>query len=218
VSRINKPESTFRILRAAEELFSIYGYHGTSLRDITQKAKVNLAAVNYHFDGKESLFRAVVAARLQPINEIRIANLERAQQTSPGGLVPLSVILDAFARPLFELGLDHTNGGHHFARIIGRSITLSLPFVHELLANDLHPVTIRFAQAIRRHAANLSPEDFLWRLNFVVGAMHHTLATSHQMKELTRGICHGNDPEEILGRFIHFAVTSLTAPLSVPRH
>ena len=38
-----------RILDAAERLFMAHGYDGTSMRQITGEAGVNLAAVNYHF-------------------------------------------------------------------------------------------------------------------------------------------------------------------------
>ena len=37
------------ILEAAEQLFSERGFAETSLRTITARAGVNLAAVNYHF-------------------------------------------------------------------------------------------------------------------------------------------------------------------------
>jgi hypothetical protein len=36
----------------------------------------------------------------------------------------------------------------------------------------------------------------------------------HRMKDLTRGICHNNDPEEALKHFIHFAISTLGAPTS----
>jgi AcrR family transcriptional regulator len=209
---VSKQATQLLILHAAEELFSIHGYYGTSLREITRKAGVNLAAVNYHFEGKEALFCDLLRMRLGPINRDRIEKLTRSQQAHLNALVPIESIIDFFARPLFQLCADTAHGGHHFARIIGQSITLSLPFVTDLLASDLHPVTTRFAQAIRRHVPHLTPEDFMWRLNFVVGALHHTLATAYRMKELTRGICHGDDPNEMLQRFIPFAVTSLTAP------
>ena len=38
-----------RILDTAEHLFMTHGYEGTSMRQITSEASVNLAAVNYHF-------------------------------------------------------------------------------------------------------------------------------------------------------------------------
>ena len=44
-----------KILDAAEKLFGMNGFDATSLRDITAEAQVNLAAVNYHFQTKDSL-------------------------------------------------------------------------------------------------------------------------------------------------------------------
>ncbi len=43
-----------KILNAAEKLFAEQGFNGTSLREITSAAEVNLAAVNYHFGSKKS--------------------------------------------------------------------------------------------------------------------------------------------------------------------
>ncbi|PJF45437.1 MAG: TetR/AcrR family transcriptional regulator, partial [Candidatus Thermofonsia Clade 3 bacterium] len=57
-----------RILDAAERLFAERGFAGTSLRDITSEARVNLAAVNYHFGSKDELFLATVVRRLEPVN------------------------------------------------------------------------------------------------------------------------------------------------------
>src|SRR3546814_16701921 len=44
-----------RILGAAEELFAQHGFAGTSLRQVTSRADVTIAAVNYHFGSKENL-------------------------------------------------------------------------------------------------------------------------------------------------------------------
>ena len=48
-----------RILNAAEALFAQHGFAGTSLRLVTGRADVNLAAVNYHFGSKENLVAEV---------------------------------------------------------------------------------------------------------------------------------------------------------------
>ena len=42
-----------RIMKAAERLFAERGYEGTSIRAIVAKARVNQAAINYHFAGKD---------------------------------------------------------------------------------------------------------------------------------------------------------------------
>lgn len=53
-------ETRKNILHEARNLFAIYGYEGTSVRQIAQKSKVNLAAISYHFKGKPNLFFEVM--------------------------------------------------------------------------------------------------------------------------------------------------------------
>ena len=69
-------ETRTRILDAAEELFMQHGFEGTSMRLLTAKAGVNLAAVNYHFGSKDALIEALFRRRLDPMNAARIAALE----------------------------------------------------------------------------------------------------------------------------------------------
>ena len=45
-----------KILATAQNLFASHGYDGTSVRDIANAADVNLAAVNYHFRNKQTLY------------------------------------------------------------------------------------------------------------------------------------------------------------------
>lgn len=200
-----------KMLSSAESLFAQHGYNGTSLRKIVKAAQVNLAAVNYHFDDKETLFCSTIRRRLRPINEARLAMLGQAGQSAGAGPVPLEVIIDLLARPLFELGQDTATGGHFSVRLLGRCLSEPQPFMTALMSEEFHPVMARFAQAIRRHVPTLSPEEFLWRFSFVVGAMHHTLTTLHCMKELTQGICRNDDHEGALRRFTQFAVAAFLA-------
>ena len=69
-----------RILDAAEGLFMEHGFEATSLRSITAAAAVNLAAVNYHFGSKDELFQAVLTRRLDPMNQRRVALLDRFER------------------------------------------------------------------------------------------------------------------------------------------
>jgi AcrR family transcriptional regulator len=45
-----------KLLDAAEALFCEKGFEGTSVRDLTTAAGCNVAAVNYHFGGKNKLY------------------------------------------------------------------------------------------------------------------------------------------------------------------
>src|ERR1700724_3073889 len=67
-----------RILNSAEKLFGKNGFDATSLRDITAEAQVNLAAVNYHFQSKDSLIDAIIERRILPINQRRLEMLDAA--------------------------------------------------------------------------------------------------------------------------------------------
>jgi AcrR family transcriptional regulator len=68
-----------RILGVAEALFARHGFDGASLRQVTAAAKVNLAAVNYHFGSKESLIEEVFRRRLDELNRQRLASLAAVQ-------------------------------------------------------------------------------------------------------------------------------------------
>ena len=207
-------ETSRRIIVAAESLFAERGYDGTSMRNIAQKAGVNLAASHYHHGDKEALYLLVLSRRLRTINETRLSLLAQAEQEAKGQPVPMTRILEILSRPLFELCADSRSGGRYFARILGRSLVEPLPFMDAILAREFQPVMARFTQALRRHVPNLSPEEFLWRLGFVIGAMHHTLATMHCMKDLTHGICRNHDHAGAGPRFIHFAAMTLSATRS----
>lgn len=50
-----------RLLHAACDVFAARGFEAGTVREITDRAGANLAAVSYHFRGKEELYVAVIA-------------------------------------------------------------------------------------------------------------------------------------------------------------
>lgn len=52
----DKPSSKKRILWAAGEIFSEAGYRQTTIRQISRRAGVNLASINYYFQSKDNLY------------------------------------------------------------------------------------------------------------------------------------------------------------------
>ena len=71
-----------RIMKAAERLFAEHGYDGTSIRAIVAKARVNQAAINYHFAGKDGLYREVLRAAFRALTEHQLAHAEEAKAMS----------------------------------------------------------------------------------------------------------------------------------------
>lgn len=94
-----------RILRSAERLFADQGFRGTSLRRITDRAGCNIAAVNYHFDGKENLYIAVFQHHMNAITTQRLWGLKEILSQDGNELTLerfLQVFADSFVRPFFS--------------------------------------------------------------------------------------------------------------------
>ncbi len=65
-----------KILEAAGQLIAQNGFAQTTNKEIAKLAEVDLAAINYHFDGRDGLYRAVLAeAHTHYINEQQLLAL-----------------------------------------------------------------------------------------------------------------------------------------------
>src|SRR5947207_15693843 len=52
---------------AASELFAERGFHRTTVRDIAARARVNVAAGNYHYGSKRALYLAVLRVQFADV-------------------------------------------------------------------------------------------------------------------------------------------------------
>jgi AcrR family transcriptional regulator len=68
-----------RILRAAVRLFAERGYDATSVRALAVKARVNQAAVNYHFKSKEGLYREVLREAIRALTQHQLSHAQETQ-------------------------------------------------------------------------------------------------------------------------------------------
>jgi AcrR family transcriptional regulator len=69
-----------RILKAAQRLFADHGYQDTSVRAVVARARVNQAAINYHFGGKDGLYREVLRATIRALTERQLAHAEETKE------------------------------------------------------------------------------------------------------------------------------------------
>jgi AcrR family transcriptional regulator len=70
------------ILKAAERLFADRGYEKTSVRAIVTKARANQAAINYHFGGKDGLYREVLRNAMRALTAQQLAHAEEMKAMS----------------------------------------------------------------------------------------------------------------------------------------
>jgi AcrR family transcriptional regulator len=159
-----------KILDAAERMISEQGYAATSLRQIIAAAGVNLASVHYHFGSKEELLDEVVMRKAGPVNEARLAMLDRAEtESGPGREAPLEKILEAFLAPAFY----ERRESPQFVRLMGRLYGEGL--MMWIVAKHFQPMVQRFQAALRRALPDLGPEELKWRTHFMIGVMAHTM-------------------------------------------
>ncbi len=202
-----------RILNAAERLFARDGFEATSLRAITAEAKVNLAAVNYHFQSKEALVQAVIGRRMGPVNAQRSALLDAYESEAAGEPLPLDKIMDAFLRPIVAMVGSHA---HEFVPLIGRIYVEPGEFAERLYTQQFEPMRQRFFPALHRALPDLPPDELAWRLHFAIGAMVHTMAASKILEMMSHGRCDISDVEGTLARLKAFVIAGLTAGLTAP--
>jgi AcrR family transcriptional regulator len=192
-----------RILDSAEKLFGMNGFDATSLRDITTAADVNLAAINYHFQSKDSLIDAIVARHIQPVNKRRLELLEAS-----GPHPTVEQILTAFMAPVMQVKVDAV------VPLIGRILSNPELFVDRVFHKHLAPVSQRFLEALSKALPELPPSELLWRLHFSIGVMTHTMLWGRIFPKITNGVCDISDREALVDRAVRFVAAGFRAPAS----
>jgi AcrR family transcriptional regulator len=163
-------DTRLRILDTAERLFAERGYAATSLRSIIAAARVNLAAVHYHFRSKEALLDAVVARRVVPVNRERLALLAECEDAG------LESVLTALIGPPMRLARDPSCAT--FLKLMGR--------IHAeadvgLIRKHFGEVIERFVTALARTLPELPSEELHCRAFFCIGIMAHTLLAARDV-------------------------------------
>jgi AcrR family transcriptional regulator len=201
-------ETRTRILDAAEELFMQHGFEATSMRLLTARAGVNLAAVNYHFGSKDALIEALFRRRLDPMNAERIAALEGLEDFSAEN------IIRAFVRPSLRLVEDAKGGGRNFIRLLGRAYTEPAKEVRALIGQMYAPTMQRYKAALERALPQMPLDELVWRMHFMFGTLAYTLAATDTVQLIA-----GCKPEDrydarlLEDRLTAFLSAGLHAPL-----
>ena len=204
-------ETRTRILDAAEELFMLHGFGGTSMRLLTSKAGVNLAAVNYHFGSKDALIEAVFRRRLDPMNIARIAALEALEAN---GTPDADAIIRAFVGASLRMLEDAKGGGRNFIRLLGRTYTEPAKGIRHLIGQMYAPTMQRYKAALERALPQMPREELVWRMHFMFGTLAYTLAATDTVQLIA-----GSKPEDrydarlLEDRLTAFLASGLAAPL-----
>src|SRR5579885_414943 len=186
-----------QILDAAEHHFAIYGFAGTSLRGIIKDAKVNIAAVAYHFGNKEELLNAVIERFAVPVVDAQLRKLDEVQASHD-----LKLMLEAFYLPPLTLIKSKGKSARTLPLFLGRLQTEPEPIVSIVDKHFAH-CRRRFIDAFRLCMPSATESDLQWNFEFMLSLIVCFLT---RQNEIRKRYADPQDwtPEEAAERMIRF--------------
>lgn len=143
-----------KVIHAASFLFYQKGFNGTSVRDIAEKAAVNVSLISYYFKSKQGLLEYAVTNYY----DVYLHGLEE------NGVIyadcPKIEQLEAMIREILQFKLEHDQ----LSAFIHRELSLDSTFVREMtvtyLAKETHLLTNLFFSVLSK--ANQRRRDILY--------------------------------------------------------
>lgn len=144
-------ETRARLLNAAARLFAERGVARVTVRDICQKARANVAAINYHFGGKDGLYDAVMQMAMETMR--RTTEAARAA----GRNLPAEQRLRAYISVLAErlLGSHHDTWIH---QLMMREMSDPTPALR-IVAEDVLKPRMVYLCGVIAELLGLQPND-----------------------------------------------------------
>jgi AcrR family transcriptional regulator len=187
-----------RLLAEATRLFAEKGYAGTSTREICLAAQANVAAIHYHFGGKEGLYREVLLA---PIREL-LARFEGYDDPALPLADALRLVLGAFLLPVG--GPDEDPRAAQMQRLHLREMVEPSTDYAEAVSLQVRPHHEALTNLLARHIGLAEPDRDVQQLSFAIVAMAQDCSMSREfMRQLAPGLLHGpGAAERLLDRLV----------------
>ena len=163
---LNKKANTQRtrekILDTAEHLFSIYGIDGTSVRNITRQAGVDLSLVNYYFNSKDKLFEEVLVRRVAKMSDARIKQLDQFNFNEDKNIA-VPKILRRFIEPLIGKDENEVKELSNYRKLIALVANSKL-WQDVIFKYHYDPIAEEYINAIWKLNNNLSQLKDIFKL------------------------------------------------------
>lgn len=174
--RSDGAEARQRLLLQAMTLFAEQGYSKTSIRQIAQAARTNVAAVSYYFGDKQGLYRAIFEdPHLNPGVDPAALNLDHMDIR-----VTVDLLLRGMVEPLKAGEQARLCMKLHFREMVEPTGMWQAEIDH-----NIKPAHLMLVRALSRHMA-CSPDDEIHRLAFEVTGMGIMLHVGHDVIQAIR--------------------------------
>ncbi|HPD46351.1 MAG TPA: TetR family transcriptional regulator [Anaerohalosphaeraceae bacterium] len=141
-----------RLLDAAERLFCEKGFDRTSVRDLTRAANCNVAAVNYHFGGKDKLYLQMFKRQIRRMMDRQRAVIARITAQPDATLEDL--LRGAVSEALQQLKSSEQSGA--LMKLLAREMLDRRPDNIALLGEVEADFYGLFAEAFRKFCPHLT--------------------------------------------------------------
>jgi len=205
--RLNGEETRQRIIDAAQFLFAKNGYSGVSMRQITMRAKANVASIHYHLGSKEQLLLEVLRRGAGPLVEKRNANLDALERP-----YELEDVILAFVSPVFGDEVKASAKQLIFGELRARLMFENSKLVERMLSELFDDSTKRFIEALRECLPKLPEKDIYFRFHYLLGAMTYTMSGLGRVKTLSAGRYDPAKGPGSLDQLVAFLTAGFRAP------
>lgn len=200
------------IVDAAEYLFSQQGFTQTSMREITSRAQVNLASVNYHFGSKKNLIQAVFKRYFDQL----MPEIEKciSRQSSDSGSDGVARLLYSLIPPMLKLNTISANGTATFVKLLGRGYNETQGHLRRFIMNDYGPCIRALVSAIQTCLPHVPKEELFWRMHFAMGSFVFSMASSQALTEIAESDFHKHvDIEAVIKHLVPFVAQGLSGKM-----
>lgn len=205
-----------RMLDEAEKLFSLHGFDGVSVRDITKASGVDVALANYHFGSKDQLFDAVFQRRAEAVNARRIVLLDDVVERCAPKPPELEEVIGAFTWPVAEIMIEGGDAGRAYGRLVAQ-VNNNPKLAAQAMSRHFDPVVRRFMEVLRTILPECREEELFWSYHFLSGALTLSMAETGRLDKLSDRRCRSDDLKAIFARLAPFCAAGFRALCKVER-
>jgi TetR/AcrR family transcriptional regulator, regulator of cefoperazone and chloramphenicol sensitivity len=202
VSPVPPPlEAKQRLLEAAEEIFAEKGFTATTIRELAERANVNIAAINYHFGDKERLYIEAVKYAHE------CSGKHQPQAELPPGTPPVEK-LKQFIR---EITTNMTAPARHSSlQLLMRELNHPTAAAREVVREYIQPVAFTLRGIIQELAPQL-PESHRLMIGFSIIGQVLFYRQNRPVSELIFGKDHVDQlsTEQIADHVTQFTLAAL---------
>lgn len=191
-----------RMLDAAEELFAMHGYHGTSLRDVAREVEAPIALVTYHFESKDNLFDRVVERRASIMGMNRLRALDEARAAAGDGIVPVEQLIEGYVWPFIERSTHGGPGWKNYSQLVARLANSSS--WTPVISKHYDAVARQYIAEFRRTLPRAGEAGIYHAFSFMVGTMVATVAEPGRVEKLSHGKQDASNLEEVFKVMVPF--------------